>query len=58
MTHNGFYLIDPPAGPFSPLDALCRWQQELVAEPPSVERGEALAQLDQWIKRRQGEGGH
>lgn len=57
MRRDGFYLVDPPVGPFSPLDELRRWRQELTTMPPGEERDEALAQVDQWIKRREGEDG-
>lgn len=43
------YLIDPPVGPFSSLEDLRRWRQELRQMPDSDAREEALRQIDDWI---------
>lgn len=58
MSREGFQLIDPPVGPYSPLAKLREWRRELASMPPSDERDEALGQVDRWIKRREGEGGN
>jgi hypothetical protein len=53
MAREDLYTIDPPVGPFSSLDELRAWRQELAQMPESGARAQALKEVDQWIQLRE-----
>lgn len=56
MASDDAYIIDPPVGPFSPIEDLRAWRQKLAQMPPSEARDLSLAEVDQWLRFRERNG--
>lgn len=47
------WLIDPPVGPFDPLEDLQAWRERLRQMPASEARDQALQDVEAWIQGRE-----
>lgn len=47
---SGFTLIDPPACPYSSIEELQAWLDQLTTLEPTEEVREAIVQAERWLE--------
>lgn len=51
---SDFMVIDPPVGPYSPIEEIEAWIRELEAMPPSKPRDDCLREAREWLAQHPG----